>query len=55
MFKRLTSFIKNDKGQETVEFVLLLGVIASLILLLFSMFHKQLAGGLFTIIGKILT
>ena len=55
MFKEILAPIKNNKGQQTIEFILLLGVIASVVLLFFSLFHKQLAGGFFTIVGYILT
>ena len=55
MFKSLITPIKNNRGQQTVEFILLLGVIASVVLLFFSLFHKELAGGFFTIVGYVLT
>lgn len=55
MLKRILTPIKNNKGQQTVEFVLLLGVIVSAVVLLFSLFHKELAGGFFTIVGYVLT
>ncbi len=55
MIKKLLTPIKNNKGQQTIEFVLLLGVIASVVLMFFSLFHKELAGGFFTIIGYVLT
>jgi hypothetical protein len=55
MIERLLTPIKNNKGQQTIEFVMLLGVIASLVVLFFSLFHKELAGGFFTIVGYVLT
>ena len=55
MIQRLLTPIKNNKGQQTVEFILLLGVIVSVVVLFFSLFHKQLAGGFFTIVGYVLT
>ncbi|MBQ4493711.1 MAG: hypothetical protein II972_03835 [Elusimicrobiaceae bacterium] len=55
MFKNIIAPIKNNKGQQTIEFVLLLGVIVSAVLLFFSLFHKELAGGFFTIVGYVLT
>ncbi len=55
MFNKILTPIKNNKGQQTVEFILLLGVIVSAILMLFSLFHKELAGGFFTIVGYVLT
>lgn len=55
MLKKIIAPIKNNKGQQTIEFVLLLGVIASAVLLFFSLFHRELAGGFFTIVGYVLT
>ena len=55
MFEKILTPIKNNRGQQTVEFILLLGVIASAVLLFFSLFHKELAGGFFTIVGYVLT
>ena len=55
MFKKIVTPIQNNKGQQTVEFILLLGVIVSVIIMFFSLFHKQLAGGFFAIIGYVLT
>ena len=48
------NLIKSNKGQQTVEFVMMLGVIVSVILAFVVAFHKQLAGGFFTIIGMTL-
>lgn len=55
MLKNIITPIKNDKGQQTIEFVLLMGVIVSIVLFFFSLFHKELAGGFFTIVGYVLT
>jgi len=55
MFKQILAPVSNNRGQQTIEFLLLLGVIASLIVLFFSLFHKELAGGFFTIVGYVLT
>ena len=55
MLKKILAPIKNSKGQQTVEFVLLMGVIVSAVLLFFTLFHKELAGGFFTIVGYVLT
>lgn len=55
MINKILAPIKNNKGQQTVEFILLLGLIASVLLMFFSLFHKQLAGGFFTIVGYVLT
>lgn len=55
MLKKILTPITNDKGQQTVEFILMLGVVVSVVVLIFSLFHKQLVGGFFTIIGYVLT
>ena len=47
--------LKSKKGQQTVEFLLMLGAVVSLVLAFVFTFHKQLAGGFFTIIGNILS
>jgi len=47
--------IKSQKGQQTVEFLLMLGAVVSFVLAFVFTFHKQLAGGFFTIIGNILS
>jgi hypothetical protein len=46
--------IKSNRGQQTVEFIFMLGMIVSVILAFFAAFHKQIAGGFFTMIGRIL-
>lgn len=48
------NIIRSEKGQQTVEFILMLGAIVAFILAFTISFHKQLAGGFFTIIGNIL-
>ncbi|MBO7605769.1 MAG: hypothetical protein J6S61_04835 [Elusimicrobiaceae bacterium] len=47
--------IVNNKGQQTAEFLLMLGSIVAFILAFTISFHKELAGGFFTIIGNILS
>ena len=46
--------IKNQKGQQTAEFLLMLGAIVAVILAFTISFHKELMGGFFTIIGNVL-
>lgn len=46
--------INNKRGQQTVEFLLMLGTVVTVALAFIVTFHKQLAGGFFTIIGSIL-
>ena len=48
------NLIKSNKGQQAVEFVLMLGAIVSIIMALMVAYNKQLAGGFFTLIGLIL-
>ena len=53
--KPLLKIIVNKKGQQTAEFLLMLGAIVAFILAFTISFHKELAGGFFTIIGNILS
>ena len=48
------NLIKSKKGQQTVEFALMLGAIVAIIMAFMVAYNKQLAGGFFTIIGMIL-
>ncbi|MDR1684071.1 MAG: hypothetical protein LBR90_01230 [Elusimicrobiota bacterium] len=52
--KRALALITSKRGQQTVEFVMMLGLIVSVILAATISFHKEIAGGFFTIIGGIL-
>lgn len=54
MKTRKSKIIANKKGQQSIEFLLVLGSIAAFVLAFSMSFHKQLAGGFFTIIGNIL-
>ena len=51
----IKKIIANKKGQQTVEFLMMLGSVAAFILAFTISFHKQLAGGFFTIIGNVLS
>ena len=53
--KHVSKIIANNKGQQTAEFLLMLGSIVAFILAFTISFHKELAGGFFTIIGNILS
>ena len=53
--KPLLKIIANKKGQQTAEFLLMLGSIVAFILAFTISFHKELAGGFFSIIGNILS
>jgi len=48
------SLIKSNKGQQTVEFLMMLATVVAVVLAVIAAFHKELAGGFFTIIGLIL-
>jgi len=53
--KQMLKIIVNNKGQQTAEFLLMLGSIVAFILAFTISFHKELAGGFFTVIGNILS
>jgi len=53
--KSIKKIIANKKGQQTAEFLMMLGSVAAFILAFTISFHKQLAGGFFTIIGNVLS
>jgi hypothetical protein len=52
--KTALQLIKSNRGQQTVEFIFMLGMVVSVILAVLAAFHKQIAGGFFTVIGNIL-
>lgn len=52
--KAAINIVKNKKGQQTVEFLFMLGTIVTLISAFVVTFHKELAGGFFTLIGSVL-
>jgi hypothetical protein len=41
-------------GQNTVEFLLMLGVVAGMAAMMGVLFHKKILGGLFTMVGLII-
>ena len=41
-------------GQNTIEFLLMLGVVAGMAAMMGVMFHKKILGGLFTLVGMII-
>lgn len=47
--------IASNRGQQTVEFVLMLAAVATFIAAFTLSFHKELAGAFFSLIGNILT
>ena len=50
----VSSILKKRQGQATVEFMLLLAVVASMAVIGGILFHKKILGGFFTIVGMIL-
>ncbi|MBT3393009.1 MAG: hypothetical protein HN833_03110 [Elusimicrobiaceae bacterium] len=52
--KKFLSYVKNPKGQSTVEFVMMLAAIVAAVLAFVALFHTQIIGGFFTIIGSVL-
>lgn len=41
-------------GQNTVEYLLMLAVVASMTVIMVIMFHKKILGGIFTLAGMII-
>ena len=52
--KSALRLVKSERGQQTVEFLLMLGAVVTFVLAFTITFHKEIAGGFFTVIGKIL-
>ena len=48
------SAFRRRKGQNTVEYMLMLASIAAAAVLLIASFHKKILGGIFTIAGMVL-
>lgn len=46
-----SSFCRRRRGQNTVEYLLMLAVVAGLTLTLAVLFHKRILGGMFSIVG----
>ncbi len=42
------------RGQATVEYLLLLAVVAGMAAMMAVLFHKRILGGLFTLVGMII-
>ena len=54
MLKNARRTVSNNRGPQTVEFLLMLGSVITFVLAFIVTFHKEIAGGFFTIIGSIL-
>ncbi|WP_187146155.1 hypothetical protein [Elusimicrobium minutum] len=52
--KKFIKAVSGNKGQNTVEFMLMMGTIVTLILTFFTLFHEKLAGMFFFLVGGIL-
>ncbi len=48
------SFFRRRRGQTTVEYLLMLAVVAGMAAMMAVMFHKRIMGGIFTMIGLII-
>jgi hypothetical protein len=46
--------LRRRKGQNTVEFLLMLAVVAGMAAMMAGLFHKRILGGLFTLVGMII-
>ena len=45
---------KRRPGQTTVEYLLMLAVVAGMALILGILFHKKILGGLFSLVGMVI-
>jgi len=51
----LPSVLRSRRpGQNTVEYLLMLAVVASMTVIMVIMFHKKILGGIFTLAGMII-
>lgn len=46
--------LRKRRGQNTVEYILMLGVMAALVISIGGLFYKRILGGFFTIVGMVL-
>ncbi|MFA5162138.1 MAG: hypothetical protein WC421_07815 [Elusimicrobiales bacterium] len=44
----------SERGQNTVEYLLILATVAGMFLMFVSLFHMRIAGAIFTIIGAVI-
>ena len=51
---RAPAFLRRRPGQATVEYLLMLGVVATVAVVFVTAFHKMILGGIFTIAGMVL-
>lgn len=50
----LPSAFRRRRGQNTVEYMLMLAVVASMAVIMLILFHKKILGGIFTLAGLIM-
>lgn len=53
-FRLQPSAFAFRRGQTTVEYLLMLAIVASVALAMGIMFHKKILGGMFTMVGMII-
>ena len=46
--------LKSRPGQSTVEYLLMLAVVAGMASIMGVLFHKRILGGIFTLVGMII-
>ena len=46
--------LRARRGQTTVEYLLMLAVVAGMTLILAVLFHKRILGGLFSLVGMVI-
>lgn len=46
--------LRRRRGQTTVEYLLLLAVVAGMAAMMGVLFHKRILGGLFTLVGMVI-
>ena len=51
---RSPAFGLKRRGQTTVEYLLMLAVVAGMALILGILFHKKILGGLFSLVGMVI-
>lgn len=49
-----TAVLKRRPGQTTVEYLLMLAIVAAMAVIMVMLFHKKLLGGIFTLAGLII-
>ena len=50
----LPGALRSRRGQTTVEYLLMLAVVAGMAALLAVLFHRRILGGIFTMVGMII-